>query len=99
MHIGACSTVIYYNQGATDKFSVLTLMSLPLFHNALEVARGKDQQRLKRLEQISQKVLEEQKKRKIEEAVENEKRLCKGGRCSIFSRKILNTDIRIPSSV
>ena len=42
-----CSTVIYYNQGATDKFIVLTLMSLPLFHNALEVARGKDQQRLK----------------------------------------------------
>ena len=29
---------------ATGKFSVLTLMSLPLFHNALEVARGKDQQ-------------------------------------------------------
>ena len=79
VHIGACSTVIYYNQGATGKFSVLTLMSLPLFHNALEVARGKVQQRLKQLEQISQKVLEEGKKRKIEEAVENEKRLCKGG--------------------
>ena len=46
VHIGACSTVIYYNQGATGKFIVLTLMSLPLFHNALEVARGKDQQRL-----------------------------------------------------
>ena len=72
VHTGACSTVIYYNQGATGKFSVLTLMSLPLFHNALEVARGKDQQQLKRLEQISQKV-EEQKKWKIEEAVENEK--------------------------
>ena len=78
MHIGACSTVIYYNQGATGKFSVLTLMSLPLFHNALEVARGKDQQQLKRLEQMSQKV-EERKRRKIEEAVENEKRLRKGG--------------------
>ena len=57
VHIGVCSTVIYYNQGATGEFSVLALMSLPLFHNALEVARGKDQQRLKRLEQISQKVL------------------------------------------
>ena len=78
MHIGACSTVIYYNQRATGKFSVLTLMSLPLFHNALEVARGKDQQQLKRLKQISQKV-EERKKRKTEEAVENEKRLHKGG--------------------
>ena len=44
VHIGACGTVIYYNKGATGKFSVLTLMSLPLFHNALEVARGKDQQ-------------------------------------------------------
>ena len=54
-------------------------MSLPLFHNAFEVARGKDQQRLKRLKLISQKVVEEQKKWKIEEAVENEKRLCKGG--------------------
>ena len=62
VHIGACSTVIHYNQGATGKFSVLTLMSLPLF-----------------LEQISQKVLEERKKRKIEEAVENEKRLGKDG--------------------
>ena len=79
VHIGACSTVIYYNQGATGKFSVLILMSLPLFHNALEVARGKDQQRLKRLKQISQKVVEERKKWKTEEAVENEKRLCKGG--------------------
>ena len=79
MHIGACSTVIYHNQGATGKFSVLILMSLPLFHNALEVARGKDQQRLKRLKQISQKVVEKQKKWKIEEAVENEKRLRKGG--------------------
>ena len=79
VHIGACSTLIYYNQGATGKFSVLILMSLPLFHNALEVARGKDQQRLKRLKQISQKVVEEQKKWKIEEAVENEKRLRKGG--------------------
>ena len=78
VHIGACSTVIYYNQGATGKFSVLTLMSLPLFHSPLEVARGKDKQRLKRLEEKSQKV-EERKKRKIEEAVENEKRLCKGG--------------------
>ena len=78
VHIGACSTVIYYNQGATAKFSVLTLMSPPLFHNALEVARGKDQQRLKRLEEKSQKV-EEQKKRKIEEATENEKGLHKGG--------------------
>ena len=68
----------YYNQGATGRFSVLTLMSLPLFHNALEVARGKDQQRLKRLKEKSQKV-EERKKRKIEEAVENEKRLRKGG--------------------
>ena len=77
VHIGACSTVIYYNQGATGKFSVLTLMSLPLFHNALEVARGKDQQRSTRLEGKSQKV-EERKKRKIEEAVENEKRLRKG---------------------
>ena len=46
VHIGACSTVIYYNQGAIGKFIVLTLVSLPLFHNALEVARGKDQQRL-----------------------------------------------------
>ena len=54
-------------------------MSLPLFHNALEVARGKDQQRLKRLKQISQKVVEERKKWKIEEAAENEKRLHKGG--------------------
>ena len=54
-------------------------MSLPLFHNAFEVAGGKDQQRLKRLKLISQKVVEEQKKWKIEEAVENEKRLCKGG--------------------
>ena len=79
VHIGACSTVIYYNQGATDKFCVLILMSLPLFHNALEVAGGKDQQRLKRLKQISQKVVEERKKWKIEEAVENEKRLHKGG--------------------
>ena len=78
VHIGACSTVIYYNQGATGKFSVLTLMSLPLFHNALEVARGKDHQRLKRLKEKSQKV-EQRKKRKIEEAVENEKRLRKGG--------------------
>ena len=78
VHIGACSTVIYYNQGATGKFSVLTLMSLPLFHNVLEVAREKDQQQLKRLEQISQKV-EERKKWKLEEAIENEKRLCKGG--------------------
>ena len=58
MHIGACSTVIYYNQGATGKFSVVTLMSLPLYRSALEVARGKDQQRLKQLEQISQKVEE-----------------------------------------
>ena len=73
-----CSTVIYYNQGATDKFRVLTFMSLPLFHNALEVARGKDQQRFKRLEEKSQKV-DEQKKWKIEEAIENEKRLRKGG--------------------
>ena len=64
MNIGTCSTVIYYNQGATGKFSVLTLISLPLFHNALEVARGKDQQRLKRLEEKSQKV-EEQKKGKL----------------------------------
>ena len=72
MHIGACSTVIYYGQGATGKFSVLTLMSLPLFHNALEVARGKDQQQLKRLKEKSQKV-EEGKKQKIEEAIENEK--------------------------
>ena len=79
VHIGACSTVIYYNQGATGKFSVLILMSLPLFHNALEVARGKDQQRLKRLKQISQKVVEKRKKWKIEEAVENEKRQRKGG--------------------
>ena len=79
VHIGACSSVIYYNQGATGKFSVLILMSLPLFHNAFEVARGKDQQRLKQLKQISQKVVEEQKKWKIEEAVENEKRLRKGG--------------------
>ena len=47
VRIGACSTVIYYNQGATGKFCVLILMSLPLFHNALEVAGGKDQQRLK----------------------------------------------------
>ena len=54
-------------------------MSLPLFHNALEVARGKDQQRLKRLKQISQKVVEKRKKWKIEEAVENEKRLHQGG--------------------
>ena len=54
-------------------------MSLPLFHNAFEVARGKDQQRLKRLKQISQKVVEERKKWKIEEAVENEERLRKGG--------------------
>ena len=76
--LGACSTVIYYNQGATSKFSVLTLMSLPLFHNALKVARGKDQQQLKRLKQKSQKV-EEENKRKIEEAIENEKRLHKGG--------------------
>ena len=53
-------------------------MSLPLFHNALEVTRGKDQQRLKQLKQISQKVVEERKKWKIEEAVENEKRLRKG---------------------
>ena len=44
VHIGACSSVIYYNQGATGKFSVLILMSLSLFHNAFEVARGKDQQ-------------------------------------------------------
>ena len=58
VHIGACSTVIYYNQGVTGKFSVLTLMSLPLFHNALEVARGNDQQLLKRLEEKSQKVEE-----------------------------------------
>ena len=58
MHIDVCNTVIYYNQGATGKFSVLTLMSLLLFHNALEVARGKDQQRLKRLEEKSQKVEE-----------------------------------------
>ena len=79
VHIGACSTVIYYNQGATGKFSVLILMSLPLFHNALEVARAKDQHWLKRLKQISQKVVEERKKWKIEEAVENEKRLHKGG--------------------
>ena len=43
----ARSTIIYYNQGATGKFSFLTLMSLPLFHNVLEAARGKDQQRLK----------------------------------------------------
>ena len=78
VHIGACSTVICYNHGATGKFSVLTLMYLPLFHNALEVARGKDQQQLKRLEQIPQKV-EERKKRKIEEAVENEERPRKGG--------------------
>ena len=42
--LGTCSTVIYYNHGATGKLSVLILMSLPLFHNALEVARGKDQQ-------------------------------------------------------
>ena len=62
VHIGACSSVIYYNQGATGKFSVLILMSLLLFHNAFEVARGKDQQRLKRLKQISQKVVEERKK-------------------------------------
>ena len=54
-------------------------MSLPLFRNAFKVARGKDQQRLKQLKQISQKVVEEQKKWKIEEAVENEKRLRKGG--------------------
>ena len=53
-------------------------MSLPLFHDALEVARGKDQQQLKQLEKISQKV-EGRKKHKIEEAVENEKRLRKGG--------------------
>ena len=79
MHIGACSTVIYYNQCATGKFSVLILMSLPLFHNALEVARGKDQQRLKRLKQISQNVVQERKKWKIEEAVENDKQLRKGG--------------------
>ena len=79
VHIGAYSTVIYYNQGATGKFSVLILMSLPLFHNALEVARRKDQQQLKQLKQISQKVVEERKKWKIEEAVENEKRLHKGG--------------------
>ena len=46
VHIGACSSVIYYNQGATGKFSVLILMCPPLFHNAFEVARGKDQQRL-----------------------------------------------------
>ena len=78
MHIGACSTVIYYNQGATGKFSVLTLMSVPLFYNALKVARGKDQQRLKRLKEKSQKV-EERKKWKIEEVIENEKRLHKGG--------------------
>ena len=70
---------MYYNQGAKGKFSVLILMSLPLFHNALEVARGKDQQRLKRLKQISQKAVEERKKWKIEEAVENKKRLHKGG--------------------
>ena len=75
MHIGA---VIYYNQGATGKFTVLTLMSLPLFHNALEVGREKDQQGLKRLEEKSQKV-EERKKWKIGEAVENEKRPRKGG--------------------
>ena len=61
MHIGACSKVIYYNQDATGKFSILTLMSLPLFHNALEVARGKDQQRLKRLKEKSQKVRERKK--------------------------------------
>ena len=54
-------------------------MSLPLFHNALEVARGQDQQRLKQLKQISLKVVEERKKWKIEEAIENEKRLGKGG--------------------
>ena len=54
-------------------------MYLPLFHNALEVVRGKDQQRLKQLKQISQNVVEERKKWKIEEAVENEKRLRKGG--------------------
>ena len=78
VHIGACSTIIYYNQGAIGKFSVLILMSLPLFHNALEVARGKDQQRLKRLKQISQRVVKERKKWKMEEAVENEKRLRKG---------------------
>ena len=53
-------------------------MSLPLFHNALEVARGKDRQQLKWLEEKSQKV-EEWKKRKIEEVIENEKRLHKGG--------------------
>ena len=53
-------------------------MSVPLFHDALEVARGKDQQRLKRLKQISQKVVEERKKWKIEEAFGNEKRLRKG---------------------
>ena len=47
-------------------------MSLPLFHNALEVAGGKDQQQLKQLEQKPQQV-EEQKKWKTEEAVENEK--------------------------
>ena len=69
---------LQYNQDATRKFSVLTLMSLPLFHNALEVARGKDQQQLKQLEEKSQKV-EEQKRQKIEEATENEKRLRKGG--------------------
>ena len=78
VHIGACSTVIYYNQGATGKFSVLTLMSLSLFYNTLEVARGKDQQRFKRLKEKSQNV-EERKKWKTEEAVENEKRLRKGG--------------------
>ena len=78
VHIGACSTVIYYNQGATGKFSVLTLMSLPLFHNALEVARGKGQQRLKRLEEKYQ-IIEERKEQKSEEAVENEKRLRKAG--------------------
>ena len=78
VHIGACRAVTYYNQGATSKFSVLTLMPLHLFHNTLEVARGKDQQRLKGLEKKSQKV-EEQKKQKVEEADEIEKRLRKGG--------------------
>ena len=86
-------------QGATGKFSVLILVSLPLFHNALEVARGKDQQRLKRLKQISQKVIEEQKKWKIEEAVENEKRLRKGGAAYSAGKFWILTDIRIPSSV
>ena len=56
-------------------------MSLPLFHNALEVARGKDQQRLKQLKHIFQKVVEEWKKWKIE----NGKRLCKGGAEYMYS--------------